>query len=585
MIRVKTSRLFSRGLVLVGLGCLILLTAINTGHIYGPVSPNVQIGLLLGAVFGLAWGFSERSAPAPNQGQTPLFVWGVLVGVILLGAGVRLWQLENAVHFYVDEGNFVEGVNALRDGGRIRILSPFNYIAAFTWTYPYLQELSSRIFGANLMALRVVSVAFGLLTIPALYRLGTALFNRRIGLIAAFMLAVYPPHIHFSRIGLNNIADPLFGTLALAFLISGMRNGRKNHYVIAGVMLGLTQYFYEGGRLLFPALAFGVMLIGGIAWRPPVRRLLLMVGLAGLIAAPVYITLNQLSAPTATRLERRGLEAELWVDLLLSTEDQGRIFRERLWPPLAHFINTPDESEFYYGGETALILPALLPVLALGLLWALTRSPAKGLILILWVLLTVLGNSLIFDNGWSARFVVAFPGLALILALGLWAVWRLMGKARLRPEIRQSLGLILLILVGVGQIGYYFGPHLALYNRQIRPEHDHQDIVFRARDWPENTRLYLITDDYIVYPPLLVHMMHYWGIEHDLKVFYPQELAEKVRLERLPTDINHAFFIQQNDPDTLALLRSALPEIEERGLSPYNVPPDKQFLLLYLPSD
>lgn len=581
----KGSLFLRRGLVAVGLICWAALVEANA-QIIGletlwQSNATVQMALLCGAVIGLAWGFSgTRPIPQPSQRPFKRALWP-LVGILLLGAAVRLWHLENAVHFHVDEANFLEGIYTLREGRRIRLLAPFNYIAAFTWIYPYLQDLASQALGANLSALRVVSGVFGLLTIPAVYRLGMALFNRRIGLIAAFVLAVFPPHVHFSRIGLNNIADPLFGVLGLAFLVSGMRKGKRAHIVLAGVMLGLTQYFYEGGRLLFPALALCVMGVGAVAWRPKLRPMLWTVGLAVLLAMPVYLTLNQLDAPTATRLERRALDAELWVDLLLSTSDQGRIFRERIGPPLAHFITAPDDSEFYYGGQTALVLPALLPILTLGLVWGLWRSAAAWLILLSWVMLTVLGNSLIFDNGWSARFVVAFPAIALFLALGLDSIMTLFRRMPFKPTLQHGLSLALLAAVGFGQMGYYFGPHLTLYNRQIRPEHDQQDIMFRARDWPQNTHITLITDDYIVYPPILIHMMRYWGIEHELLVLHPREVAENLNITPEAAR-DYAFFIEQDDTASLTWLQTHWPDVEVRGLSPYNVPQDKQYLLLYV---
>jgi hypothetical protein len=54
---------------------------------------------------------------------------------------------------------------------------------------------------------------------------------------------------------LNNIADPLFGTLAFAFIGRGLLHGRRTDFAIGGAMLGLTHYFYEGGRLLYMPLA------------------------------------------------------------------------------------------------------------------------------------------------------------------------------------------------------------------------------------------------------------------------------------------------------------------------------------------
>jgi 4-amino-4-deoxy-L-arabinose transferase-like glycosyltransferase len=64
----------------------------------------------------------------------------------------------------------------------------------------------------------------------------------------------FPPHIQFSRIALLHIADPLFGVLALWFLIRAIRSNRRLDWVLMGVSLGMTQYFFEAGRLFTGAL-------------------------------------------------------------------------------------------------------------------------------------------------------------------------------------------------------------------------------------------------------------------------------------------------------------------------------------------
>ena len=68
------------------------------------------------------------------------------------------------------------------------------------------------------LALRLPSALAGVATIYALYRLGAELFSRRLGLLAAALLAVSPWHIYLSRLPKRPILTPLFMTLALLFL-------------------------------------------------------------------------------------------------------------------------------------------------------------------------------------------------------------------------------------------------------------------------------------------------------------------------------------------------------------------------------
>jgi uncharacterized membrane protein len=56
-----------------------------------------------------------------------------------------------------------------------------------------------RIFGFSEVAIRMPSVLFGVITIYILYLLGKEIFSRKVGLIAALLLAVNPLHIYYSQ--------------------------------------------------------------------------------------------------------------------------------------------------------------------------------------------------------------------------------------------------------------------------------------------------------------------------------------------------------------------------------------------------
>ncbi len=566
-----------------GAACLLAVAMINGP---GPdYAHHLQFALLAGGIGLLLWGLGARSGGCfPKQG-------GLLVGVLLLAAVLRVWNLEHTLHFYVDEGNFVEGILRLRTESSVRLMGPFNYVAAFTWVYPYLQWASAEIVGSSLLALRVVSAAFGVLTVAALYRLGRVLFSARVGLLAAFALAVFPPHIHFSRLGLNNIADPLFGVLALAFLSQALRAGRWRDYALAGVMLGLTQYFYEGGRLLYPVLALMWGLIAAWRWRARLAGLLLMSGLAILVALPVYYTLLAWDITLTTRLQRRGFDAAYWRRVLLEPGGGALVthLREHVLPPFLHYVTLPDAGAFYYGGHTALILPPLVPVFLAGIIAALRRRFIAGLLPVLWLVFVAFGNSLIRDSVWTSRYVAAFPALALLLAVGLDAIWKgletIQRKGAKAQRVFQNPALmrvaVFLILFGAGvfQNVYYFGPHLSVYQTQIRPHHDQQDILFRLRDLPPQTQVYWITDDPDLWLPLLVFLNRYWGLpDFAPELRHPDFVEGWEALDTLEPGMPHAFFVEQEDRRTQRYLQERF-GFGEALYSPYNVPREKQYVM------
>ncbi len=669
--------------LLLGILALAALTLLNT-PLLPPTSAHGQMLLLLAGVVGVVWGLARRGGAVTAQGvrQARLRSLLAVALVLLLAAALRLWQLGDAVHFFTDELSHVDAISTLRDSGAVQLLTPFHYIASFPWVYPYLQLGAVSLFGPELLAVRIISAAFGVLGVAAVMALARELphpptpvtrENKTIrdrgggsetlsysgggsgepdsapqgaairrdqraqvqALLAGLALAVFPPHLHFSRSGMNNIADPLFGTLALVFLLRARRTGRRSDWALAGAALGLTQYFYEGGRLLYPALVV-LWLVGTwgagmlTRWRAPAARAHngQALSLQGwlrfwtafvLLAAPVYLTLLTQGDSLATRFDRRGVGGNgYWHELEPGIPD---FVRGHLLPPLLHLLVTPDGSRFFYDGETALILPWLVPLFLLGAWtaarWVWGRAPGTAphpgdmagrpyrrdiyrqgwLLVLLWLALTLLGNVLIDDSDWTPRFIVGFPAIALLLALGAQRAWA--GFVRWRERHPPFAGtrytvsvVVALLLFVVPQGVYYFGPHLARYNVQVRLPRDHQDAAFRARGFPPGTQIHIITDElYIPGDVRLVEiqldaMWRFWGLDRIMPPFMilePQAFTDEY-LAALPRGVDHAFFFE---PDDIAVYNRVIAQFATRppAFSPFaSVPVVKQYGLVYAPA-
>lgn len=604
-----------------GCFCLLVLTAINAQSAIA-IHAHGQMLLLVLGIIGVTWGLSgeQRRTAARQKSSNGMSLW-LLVGVLLLAALVRLWHIGDGVHFFTDELHFADAVSTLRDDGSVGVLVPFHYIASFTWVYPYLQLGAVGIFGAELTALRVISAAFGVLTVAATYALAVE-FQHRTGrdlrgmpLLAALVLALFPPHVHFSRIGLNNIADPFFGVLALALLLRANRMGRTRHYALAGMALGLSQYFYEGGRIVFPALIGlwwgwrGIRVLwherrrnrpssadrpvsrsnAHLRWRQmsahPALRFVLVFAL---IAAPAYITLLTNDYSLTNRLSRRGPDS---IGYWLRAEPGVAGFIEaHLLPPITHFITTPDGSRFFYGGDAALVLPWLVPFFLFGLWLALRRG---GMPLLIWLALTIAGNSLIDYSDWTPRFVVAFPAAALLIALGMartmqWGEGkgeRIKEKGESYPSPPRSFAGMrwaVVVLLIAAQPVYYFAVHLPRTNFQVRPARDHQDVAFRARHFPADAQVHIISDA-LVWEPSFASMLRFWGIERTPFVVVPAENFTSAYIAELPREVDHAFFVEPDDASAIALITGSF-HYRAPEFSPFSrVPVQKQYALFYAP--
>lgn len=113
-------------------------------------------------------------------------------------------------------------------------------------------------------SMQFIPALFGALLIIAVYFLGKTLFNKKVGLIAAFMLAIIPIHIgsgHGSAYSLfdhDSLNLLLFFTTFL-FIIYGLKEKDKTksmmYSVLAGVSLGALSMVWVEARFLYVLIA------------------------------------------------------------------------------------------------------------------------------------------------------------------------------------------------------------------------------------------------------------------------------------------------------------------------------------------
>ncbi|GEM_PF-1161256 len=506
--------------------------------------------------WGMTGGFTLTDIKTSLYQLTNDRAWRWVLSFMLIGLCVRIIWLETAVHYYTDETNFASAVTRLRDDPKTQIMLNIGPVANFTWVYSYGQFYYTEIFGATLANLRALSVFIGVLTIPVIYLLSKWAFGVRIGLLASFLLAFDLPHIHYSRLALNNIVDPLIGVLAIALLWRGLQTGSRRLFALGGVCLGLTGYFYEGGRLLYPALIIGWIILYTLFKNGNVhkRGIAVFIASAVLITSGFYISLSVYGFDNvAPRLLQQRVQEDFWAEFFTSDQplqQLSRYFDERLNPPFLHIVSQQDGSTFYYPRGVSLILAHLLPFFLIGIGRALYHWRGLGWIFPLWMILTVLGNSLIERNDWTARFVVVFPALVMLTALGLDTVYQVIRTRWLASDRARRLFAIgcstLLVCMVTVHILFYFGVLMPDYNVTIRLEIDDQDAGYRAQFLDPETDVYIFSVDNRYH--LDVEVMQAYE-RHQIPVtIIPIDTFDFRSLDPNP-DAPQAFFIVPNADD------------------------------------
>lgn len=129
--------------------------------------------------------------------------------------------------------------------------------------YTYLSIVPIKLLGVNPIGIRLLSVVAGMITIIVVYflmKLTIPTYGQRLGLVSAFVLAISPWHILFSRNALEaNLALCIFIT-SIYLLFYGIYKNSKVAIFFGLITLAITNYAYHSYRFtsIVTALVFPV---------------------------------------------------------------------------------------------------------------------------------------------------------------------------------------------------------------------------------------------------------------------------------------------------------------------------------------
>jgi 4-amino-4-deoxy-L-arabinose transferase-like glycosyltransferase len=602
----RSRRLVAALSALVGIVLVAIVTEISGMALdipaFAKVSIHVQIALFTVGVLLVGWGFG--GAPVPLR----LFrSWReidrrealILLGILGVALFLRAWDMDQTLRVLIDEVHFSDAIRRLNWDPNTPILSPMSGTLPFSWLYSYGEAGMAQLFGTTLFGLRILSPVVGMLTVLALWGLARVLFDRQTALLAAILLAVFPPHLHYSRIGLLHIADPLFGTIALFFIARALRDNRRLDWSFAGVMLGLTQYFFEGGRLFFIPLAGLWLVILILTNRKRLRGYLggigIMVVTTVIISLPYYYVIVALDKPLAGRMDSSGLGVQYWREFFAEgvTRQELDAAVRRLTNPFMFYVHHPEAQAAFYGGDQPLVLEPLLPIFLLGVGYVLWQWRRPAVIALLWAVATAIANGLfIRDNMVSARYVVVLPALALLMAVPLRYVPQMVFNASHqagKPPKLIRAGIIGLVgAMCILQVYYYFGSHLEYFNRQARDFKAYGDGI------DVSLRVAALPNPYIVQPYIVAMPDHDQNVPRNFlgylitTDYYPllsarPDFLTPKYLINLPRDRDYAFFVDVTSTSVVDLIYRYFPNIQTPQYTTTDMRPNREYVLLYAP--
>ncbi|MBK9945073.1 MAG: glycosyltransferase family 39 protein [Kouleothrix sp.] len=309
----------------------------------------------------------------------------LLLGAVALGTLLRLWAL-NRLGYNSDEAVYAGQGAAIAAAPIYKDIFPI--FRAHPLLFQFVLAISFRFFGVSDLQGRLIAVLAGVATIYVIYQLGTLLYGRKVGLLAALLLAAMPYHVIVTRQVLLDGPMVLFATLTLYLLARFATTQHPAWLYAVGAGMGLTFLTKETGVVLLGAIYAFLSLSPAIRVR--IRDLVGSMVCMVCIIAPHFIALS---------LVGRTKTAQQFV----------------LW----QLFRRPNHAADFYLTTVPPAIGPLVIVAALVGLWLLRRRRSwREPLLLAWVLVPT-----VFFQLWPVKgfqyLLPAAPALALLAARAL----------------------------------------------------------------------------------------------------------------------------------------------------------------------
>lgn len=338
----------------------------------------------------------------------------------------------------------------------------------------YLLVPFIKIFGLNAVAIRLPVVIFSVLTVLAFYFLLKSFFSSKISLLATFLLAISPWHMHLSRGYFEATISLFFFTGGILFFLRS-REGIKLK-LVSMLFFALAVYSYFTPRILLPFFLIFLFIFNyrlndfKIGFWKSVKIYILNLTILIILCLPLLYSaafnkglsrFNKLSEKVgsevvqAVYLERQGTSLpKFWSSFFHNKITVTlRTFRDSY---MEHFsVNFwyifGDNSLRYFTGNRGMFYLLELPFLIIGLygLWKDHRKAA--VFFAVWILLAPIPASLV-GKSYAVRSLAMLPAPFVFVAYGLVKSVALLKNNRLAV---MSISLLFVFSIGGLLIRYF----------------------------------------------------------------------------------------------------------------------------------
>lgn len=396
----------------------------------------------------------------------------LLLCIIMVTLFLRLYELDS-----VPSALFVDEVWSvyqpyLHQSGLVD-LSPYSVASYFLQGTYFVYQ----IFGSSILFTRLSVAIYGTLFVVAIYFLAKEMFNSRIGLLSALLMALCPWAMIFSRYQVPSISSVFWSTLAIYLIYKGSKLKHRKKAILIGLgslALGLSLNTIAVLRIFIPLFSLGFVALAMKNARARIcTKTILNVGsyFTLFLLGAFPLILDYVVYPSSAGISRSEEYSTFFHASTIF--DLGKLVGERLYLHLSpDFLLLTGGFSFagaegfhpmisakgllkystgavgmlnYYG---ILIYPAICYLVYKT---ARKKSTIEERLLLWWIFSYLLTSTIsYYDNPNAARNIIGLPALIIAIAVFIDRIHALMNTSSMvKKPIRLAftLGIVMIILL------------------------------------------------------------------------------------------------------------------------------------------
>ncbi len=361
-----------------------------------------------------------------------------IIAILILAAFLRFFKLaEYPVHLGHDEvSQLYDAISVAQTGNDIygnHLPFIFRSVNDFKPPfYTYATIVAYKIFGWQDITIRVIGALFGTLMVLGVYFfVNEFIKNKTVSLIAAFLTAISPFEIFYSRKSFENQAGVFLVLIGFALL-------KRKKIVWASIVLGLSSYVYFAQAILVPILITIFLLI---FWKESRKYFLKAVVTFLIVVSPLYYIIY--TNPDASN---RSKAVFITQDQTVGAADRIKLFKSasiryvKQFNPKYLFLDGLDMTNGKR--DVGPLFPATIPFLLIGIYMLIKEKGNRfeKLFIVFWILVTMLPSGLTFEEYSPHRAIAAFTMLNIVSSVGIYLFYKRCGKLAL-------LGVLVLLVL------------------------------------------------------------------------------------------------------------------------------------------